>query len=111
MTGSTRALCLGYGLAALFLGHCAAASARADAWWYGVGLFVASLLLLGALGREFVAAEQRRASSLRAERAARLGTWQSQARADLYDGCCERWWTSCGTEHDTTHCTRKDQAA
>jgi len=108
---STRALCGAYSLAVLFLAHCAATSARADGWWYGIGLFATSLLLLVALAREYVAADQARAAAVRAERAARLGMWQSQARADLYSGCCERWWTSCGTEHDTAHCTRKDQAA
>ncbi|WP_431997764.1 hypothetical protein [Streptomyces fungicidicus] len=111
MNPSTRALCGAYTLAVLFLVHCAAASARADAWWYGSGLFITSLLLLVALAREYVAADQRRTAAVRAERAARLGMWQSQARADLYDGCCERWWTSCGTEHDRNHCTRKDQTA
>lgn len=111
MTGSTRALCWAYALAALFLAHCAATSARADGWWYGSGLFITSLLLGVALAREYVAADERRATAVRAERAARLGMWQSQARADMYSGCCERWWTSCGAEHDATHCTRKDQAA
>jgi hypothetical protein len=108
---STRALCWAYTITALFLAHCAATSARAGSWWYATGLFGASLLLGVALAREYVAADQRRAAAVRAERAARLGAWQSQARADLYSGCCERWWTSCGTEHDTAHCTRKDQAA
>ncbi len=32
-------------------------------------------------------------------------------RVALAAACCERWWTSAGAEHDTTHCTRKDQAA
>lgn len=111
MTGSARALWWLYLIAALFLGHCAATSARAGTWWYAAGLFGASLLLGVALAREYLAADQRRAAVVRAQRAARLSAWQSQARADLDRGCCERWWTSCGNEHDPHRCTRKDQAA
>ncbi|MFE4051213.1 hypothetical protein [Streptomyces sp. YIM B13518] len=111
MNPSTRALCWAYALVSLFLAHCSVASARGGGWWYAAGFFGASLLAGASMAREYVAADQRRAAAVRAERAARLGAWQSQARADLYDGCCERWWTSCGTEHDPYHCTRKDQAA
>jgi hypothetical protein len=100
-----------YLLAALFLGHCATTTVRAGAWWYAAGQFAASLLLGVALAREYLAADQRRAATVRAQRAARLSAWQSQARTDLDRGCCERWWTSCGTEHDQDDCTRKDQAA
>lgn len=27
----------------------------------------------------------------------------------LAAACCERWWTSAGTDHDPENCTRKDQ--
>ncbi|MFJ1653672.1 hypothetical protein ACIOC2_20240 [Streptomyces sp. NPDC088337] len=111
MTRSDRALRWLYLLAALFLGHCSVTSAHAGAWWYAITLFGVSLLLAVAIARETVAARERRAAAVRAERAARLRTWASQARADLEDGCCERWWTSAGAEHDSPHCTRKDQAA
>lgn len=112
MTRTTRALGWAYLLAALLTGHCAINSVRNEAWWYGAGLFGASLLFVVAMAREYVAADERRAAAVRAERAARLRTWASQARTDLEDGCCERWWTSCGTEHDDLpHCARKDQAA
>ncbi|MEU0220254.1 hypothetical protein ABZ281_36600 [Streptomyces sp. NPDC006265] len=111
MTRSTRVLGWAYLLAALLTAHCSVTSARSDAWWYAAGLFGVSLLLIVALAREYVAADERRAAAVRAERAARLRTWASQARPDLEDGCCERWWTSCGTQHDPHHCARKDQAA
>ncbi|MFI7014126.1 hypothetical protein [Streptomyces sp. NPDC050164] len=112
MTRSTRVLGWAYLLAALLTARCSVTSARNDAWWYAAGLFGVSLLLIVALAREYVAADERRAAAVRAERAARLRTWASQARNDLEDGCCERWWTSCGTEHDDLpNCTRKDQAA
>jgi predicted cobalt transporter CbtA len=112
VTRSTRALGWAYLLAAVLTAHCSVTSARNDAWWYAAGLFGVSLLLIVALAREYVAADERRAAAVRAERAARLRTWASQARPGLEDGCCERWWTSCGTEHDDLpNCTRKDQAA
>lgn len=30
---------------------------------------------------------------------------------DLAEACCERWWTSAGTEHDTVRCTREGHRA
>jgi membrane protein implicated in regulation of membrane protease activity len=107
VTPSARILHWHYIVGAAFTGHVAASTAAAGSWWHAAGLFVVSLLLMVALGREYIAADQRRA----AERAARMRAWQNQARADMERGCCERWWTSIGEEHDTTHCARKDQAA
>jgi hypothetical protein len=110
VTRSTRALGWAYLLAALLTAHCATNAARNGAPWHAAGLVAVSLLL--GVAREYVASDERRAAAVRAERAARLRTWASHARTDLEDGCCERWWTSCGTEHDDLpHCTRKDQAA
>ncbi|MGW0347588.1 hypothetical protein ACWDX8_13400 [Streptomyces anthocyanicus] len=103
-----------YIAAAALVGHCAATSLNANAWWYGTGLFIAGLLLLVALARDIVAADRVCKAALdeatRVDRAARMRAWQDRQHAEI-DGCCERWWTSAGAEHDTTHCTRKDQAA
>jgi hypothetical protein len=33
---------------------------------------------------------------------------EDDAALALTDACCEVWWTSAGTKHDTTTCTRKD---
>ncbi|MEU6380714.1 hypothetical protein [Streptomyces sp. NPDC046909] len=30
------------------------------------------------------------------------GAHEDVVRAELDGACCERWWTSCGTDHDTT---------
>lgn len=114
MTLSNRALCFGYLLADLLTVHCAIASARNGAPWHAAGLCAVSSLLLVGVAREYLAADERRAAAVKAERAARIRTWHdqvAQARVDLEHGCCERWWTSAGAEHDTEHCTRKDQAA
>lgn len=117
MTPSSRILRWHYIVAAAFTGHCAATTANATgpgSTWYAAGLFVVSLLLLVALAREYIHADEKRAATraeaLRAQRAERMRAWQERQRAEV-DGCCERWWTSAGAEHDTTHCTRKDQAA
>lgn len=112
MTRSARALCWAYVLAALILAHCAATSARADAWWYAAALFGTSLLLGVAVAREYVAAAERRAAAVRAERAARLRAQRDGVIRDWDPWlCCVPGFTSRGNEHDPDHCTRKDQAA
>ncbi|MEV8396106.1 hypothetical protein ACFVAF_34700 [Streptomyces sp. NPDC057596] len=100
MNRSDRALRWLYLAAVALTGHCSVTSARAGAWWYAIGLFGVSLLLAVAVAREYAAARERRADAVRAERAARLRTWQ--ARTELEHGCCELWWTSTGTAHDHT---------
>lgn len=54
-----------------------------------------------------------RVAAARAERAARpvdrRPAIEDTVSLELALACCERWWTSCGAEHDTTNCTRKDQ--
>jgi hypothetical protein len=54
--------------------------------------------------------------ALRAERAARPphqrpGLEDGVVAVALAGACCERWWTSLGTEHEPTTCTRKDHHA
>ncbi|MFF8879624.1 hypothetical protein [Streptomyces flaveolus] len=118
MTPPSRILRWHYIAAAGFTGHCAATTANADgtgSTWYAAGLFIVSLLLLVALAREYIHADERRAAAraeaARVQRAVRMRAWQDRAREDLQHDCCERFWTSAGAEHDSTHCTRKDQAA
>ncbi|MFD4259981.1 hypothetical protein ACFWR9_20770 [Streptomyces sp. NPDC058534] len=114
MTPSSRILRWHYIVAAAFTGHCAATTANAGSAWYAAGMFTVSLLLLVALAREYIAADERRASAVRAERAARLRAQRDDVTLgwrDLESACCLRAWESHGAEHDTTHCTRKDQAA
>jgi hypothetical protein len=115
MNGSSRVLWWHYLLAALFLAHCGVTSARAGGLWYAAGLFASSLLFGVALAREYVAADQRRAAAVRAERAARFRESTEQqdlrrAAEALGHACCERWWTSCGHQHDSA-CTNQRRAA
>ncbi|NUS74967.1 MAG: hypothetical protein HOV70_02045 [Streptomyces sp.] len=100
-----------YLAAAAFTGHCAVASIKAGANWYAAAFSATCLLLLVAVTREYLTADERRAAAVRAERAARLRSWPTRPRAEMDSGCCERWWTSVGEEHDTTGFTRKDRTA
>jgi hypothetical protein len=117
VTRADRGLWLLYAAAAGLTARCAAVSARHGAWWYAAGLAVTALLLVVAVGREYVAADERRAAAIRAERAARLRAARALAPgmrrlADaiaLDTACCELWWTSCGTDHNPDTYIRKDQ--
>ncbi|MFF4034991.1 hypothetical protein ACFYZ2_35535 [Streptomyces sviceus] len=79
---------------------------------WAVCLFAAaSLVPVIAVVRESVLCDQRRAlSEMRGRPAAPDGPHTGAAddivRAELDTACCERWWTSCGTHHDST-CPRK----
>ncbi|MGW0942931.1 hypothetical protein ACWD4O_10315 [Streptomyces sp. NPDC002623] len=107
MTRTDRALSWAYLLASFLTLHCAVVSARHGAPWYTAGLTAATLLLIGATVREHQAADERRATAVKTERAARLRALDEQRAirrtADtLGHSCCERWWTSCGTQHAST---------
>lgn len=107
MTRSARALCWAYLLAAVLVAQCAVTSARHGAPWYAAGLTVVQLLLIVALIREYLTADERRAAQVEAERAIRLRDRAEQhairqAAEALGHACCERWWTSCGCHHDST---------
>ena len=107
MTRSTRALCCAYLLAAVLIAHSAVTTARHGAPWYAAGLAAVQLLLIAAFIREYLAADERRAAKVKAERAARVRDRAEQqairqAAEALGHACCERWWTSCGFHHDST---------
>ncbi|MHB9862155.1 hypothetical protein [Streptomyces sp. YIM S03343] len=86
MTRAARSLWLLYAAGAGVTASCATDYARHGAAWDAAGLAAAALLLVVAVGREYLAADEVRAAARRVERAARL-------RA----------------EHDPITCTRKDQ--
>ncbi|AZM54144.1 hypothetical protein DMA15_17500 [Streptomyces sp. WAC 01529] len=114
MTPSARILRWHYLVAAALVGHCAAIATRDGHWWYGVGLFITGLLLLVAHARECAAADERRATAVRAERAARLRARQDAAALgwdELATACCLRAWETRGAAHDKPTCARKERAA
>ncbi|MEU5077076.1 hypothetical protein AB0G76_36840 [Streptomyces asoensis] len=115
MTRTAYALSYAYLLVSLLTLDCAVTSARNSAPLYAAGLATATLLFVVAAVREHMAADERRAEAVRVERAARLramadGREMRRAADTLAHACCERWWTSCGTQHASTctHTTRKD---
>ncbi|MGC0343513.1 hypothetical protein [Streptomyces sp. SLBN-8D4] len=79
---------------------------------WAVCLFAAaSLVPVIAVVRESVLCDQRRALAETRRRVAvpegpGAGAADDIVRAELDTACCERWWTSCGTDHDST-CPRR----
>ncbi|MEU6356574.1 hypothetical protein ABZ896_45930 [Streptomyces sp. NPDC047072] len=70
-------------------------------------LFAAtSLVPVIAVVRESVIRDQRRWMAELERRAAGAETADHIVRGELDTACCERWWTSCGTDHDTS-CPRR----
>ena len=66
--------------------------------WWAAGLFAAAgLVPLVAVVRE---ADPRAPVAERRLRGLGAGTDDDVVRTELDAACCERWWTSCGTEHD-----------
>ncbi|WP_328778645.1 hypothetical protein OIE52_45870 [Streptomyces canus] len=79
---------------------------------WAVCLFAAaSLVPVIAVVRESVLCDQRRALAEMWRRVAGpggpgAGAADDIVRAELDTACCERWWTSCGTDHDSA-CPRR----
>lgn len=99
----TRPLCLLYVLASALALHASIASTQHNAPGHALGFAAVDLLLLVAALREHLAADERRAVAVRAERLARLRVLVEAAPlalSDLDDACCETWWMSCGAAHD-----------
>lgn len=110
---AARALCLLYVLGSGLALHASIASSQRSAFGYAIGFAGVDLLLLAAAAREYLTADERRAAAARAERAVRPRAYDSAegvVRVALAGGCCERWWTSAGTEHDAG-CSRTKRTA
>ncbi|MDH6589283.1 hypothetical protein M2161_008389 [Streptomyces sp. SAI-133] len=82
---------------------------RHDPPWATCLFAAASLVPVIAVVRESVLCEQRRALAETRGRPDGAGAGAADdiiVRAELDTACCERWWTSCGTDHDST-CPRR----
>ncbi|MEV3912328.1 hypothetical protein [Streptomyces canus] len=81
---------------------------RHDPPWAVCLFAAASLVPVIAIVRESVICDQRRALAEIGRRAAGPGAGAADdiVRAELDTACCERWWTSCGTDHDSA-CPRR----
>jgi hypothetical protein len=104
-----------HGAAALFLAFATVQQALYGEVWAVAALAACSLVPLIALMRETEYADNLAGLRADAERAARLRDRKEQRSlretADaLGHVCCERWWTSLGTDHDET-CEKQRRTA
>lgn len=113
MNRVTPLLCLLYAAASLLLLRCALVSSEHGSTGYFAAFIACSVLFSLGIVHAAWQREQLRAAVARLERATRPAdrrpAIEDAVALELALACCERWWTSCGAEHDPTHCTRKDQ--
>ncbi|GAA4789614.1 hypothetical protein [Streptomyces ziwulingensis] len=112
MTRSSRLLCALYLATSIQLAWTAVQEYRYGPLWAAVVFAAASLVPVLAVVRETVLDDERRASphphphphpAHGASREARVaGTAEAVVRVELDAACCERWWTTLGTGHDTS---------
>jgi hypothetical protein len=76
--------------------------------WAACLFAAATLVPVIAVVRESMLCDQRRVLAEMHGRADGPGARAADdiVRAELDTACCERWWTSCGTDHDST-CPRR----
>lgn len=115
MTRFARTLCVIYGATMLFLAWATVQSALADSTWAVLLFAAASIVPLMACLREAEFADAKRAARADIERAARVRDREERrslrdAADALQHSCCERWWTSLGTDHTPT-CEKQRRAA
>lgn len=105
MSRGSRTLTVLYAAAALWLSFCTVRTWGTVPLWTSLAMAVAALAPVTGVVRETVIAEERRAVAVLREREGRRAAWRDAAAAALAQveveaACCERWWTSCATEHD-----------
>jgi hypothetical protein len=108
MTRSSRLLCALYLVTSTQLAWTAVLELRFGPLWAAALFGAASLVQVIAVVRETVLADERRTAGRRAAGRTVPARRADDAvvRAELDAACCERWWTSCGTDHDTG-CARR----
>lgn len=103
MTCSSRLLCVLYVATSAGLAWTSVLEIRFGPAWAACLFAAASLVPLIAVVRETVIGDQRRWLLELITRAGRDGdAAEAIVRAELDSACCERWWTSLGSEHDVT---------
>lgn len=101
----SRTLYVAYGALLPWLGYCAIQTGRTGTWWATSTFAAAAVLTVIATLRESQLEDALRREAVHAGRQERLDrppldTTECAAAMALAGACCERWWTSCGTEHD-----------
>lgn len=115
MTRFARILCCIYCATALFLSFATVQQALYGEVWAVAALAACSLVPLIAIVRETEHADTVTGIRTDTERAARLHDREERKRlresaSALGHACCERWWTSFGSDHDET-CERQRRTA
>ncbi|MEW2424863.1 hypothetical protein AB0911_30485 [Streptomyces nigra] len=115
MTRFARILCAIYGTTTAFLAWATTMSALADSTWPVLLFAAASVVPVIAWLREIEFAEAKAAARADMERGARVREREErrslrEAADALQHACCERWWTSLGTDHDPK-CEKQRRAA
>ncbi|GGW46950.1 hypothetical protein [Streptomyces griseoloalbus] len=112
MSRGSRALTVLYVAVALWLSFCTVRTWGAVPAWSSLAMAAAALAPVVGVVRETVIADERHAVAVLREREGRRAAWRDAAlaraeveaaafsRAEVEAACCERWWTSCATEHD-----------
>jgi hypothetical protein len=105
MSRGSRVLTAMYTAVALWLAYCTVRTWGAVPAWTTLAMAAASLAPVLGVVRETVIADERRAVAVLREREGRRAAWRdvaaaAVARAEVEAACCERWWTSCASEHD-----------
>ncbi|MFF7856331.1 hypothetical protein [Streptomyces sp. NPDC007904] len=118
MSRGSRVLTALYITVALWLSFCTVRTWGTVPLWTTLAMSVAALAPVLGVVRETVIADERRAVAVLREREGRRAAWRDAAaaalaQAEVEAACCERWWTSCATEHDPgcAHRTSWDSAA
>lgn len=103
MNSSSRLLCLLYLATSAGLAWVTVLEIRYGPAWAACMFAAASLVPVIAVVRETVIGEQDRLLREPDAPAARGGdAAEAIVRAELDAACCERWWTTLGSEHDLT---------
>jgi hypothetical protein len=103
MNCSSRLLCVLYLATSAGLAWVTVQEIRYGPAWAACMFAAASLVPVIAVVRETVIGEQDELLRKSAAAAARGGdAAEAIVRAELDAACCERWWTSLGSEHDLT---------
>lgn len=100
MNCSSRLLCVLNVATSAGLAWTAVLEVRYGPVWAACLFAAASLVPIIAVVRETVIGEQRRIILELARRGGDAA--EAIVRAELDSACCERWWTSLGSEHDVT---------
>ncbi|MET7293031.1 hypothetical protein ABZS79_12955 [Streptomyces griseoloalbus] len=105
MSRGSRTLTVLYAAVALWLSFCTVRTWGTVPLWSSLAMAAAALAPVVAVVRETVIADERRTVAVLREREGRRAAWRDAAaaalaRSEVEAACCERWWTSCATEHD-----------